>query len=113
MSDVMICGNCNKIGIYWKGTIDNMHTYCPHCGGTNCQAPQAVTACNSCGNPVTEEELFACHGCGIELCCYCITNTEELCLTCLVDLGIEEIYPSLAESIGPKKRPLRKMVKKC
>lgn len=35
---MMICGNCNKIGIHWVGPYGNMTgTKCPHCGGTNCQ----------------------------------------------------------------------------
>jgi len=36
----MICGNCGKYGIYWKNLAsqyDAPSTYCPHCGGTNCQ----------------------------------------------------------------------------
>lgn len=34
----MICDNCGRAGIEWKGPLSNlMHTECPHCGGTNCQ----------------------------------------------------------------------------
>jgi hypothetical protein len=34
----MYCGKCHRFGIYWVklGTM-NQHTYCPHCGGVNCQ----------------------------------------------------------------------------
>ncbi len=34
----MICNNCGQYGIYWKN-LTGIHpfTYCPNCGGTNCQ----------------------------------------------------------------------------
>ena len=33
----MICA-CGKAGIYWKNLTGlQPYTYCPHCGGTNCQ----------------------------------------------------------------------------
>lgn len=33
----MICVLCLNVGIYWSGDLlNNPHTYCPHCGGTNC-----------------------------------------------------------------------------
>jgi len=38
----MICSNCGKAGIYWKNlggprVLSPPYTYCPHCGGKNCQ----------------------------------------------------------------------------
>ena len=34
----MYCAKCHLIGIYWKnlGGI-NEYTFCPNCGGVNCQ----------------------------------------------------------------------------
>lgn len=34
----MICDDCGRAGIEWKGPLSNLtHTECPHCGGVNCQ----------------------------------------------------------------------------
>ena len=36
----MICKHCGRRGIYWKNLASQYYgpyTYCPHCGGTNCQ----------------------------------------------------------------------------
>ena len=34
----MFCGRCYRFGIYWKNIGGgNQHTYCPYCGGINCQ----------------------------------------------------------------------------
>jgi hypothetical protein len=34
----MCCGKCYRFGIYWIGLgTGNPHTYCPNCGGVNCQ----------------------------------------------------------------------------
>jgi len=35
----MICANCGKRGIHWmKGSLHHApFTYCPNCGGMNCQ----------------------------------------------------------------------------
>ena len=55
---MMICGNCNKIGIHWVGPCGNLTgTKCPHCDGENCQIvdPQEEE----------EEEEVMC-GCGSE-----------------------------------------------
>ena len=41
----MICSNCGRMGIYWKnlGSASLMPwTYCPHCGGRNCQEPEPM-----------------------------------------------------------------------
>jgi hypothetical protein len=37
----MVCGNCGRYGIYWKNLSGlSPYTYCPNCGGTNCQTPE-------------------------------------------------------------------------
>jgi hypothetical protein len=34
----MYCSRCHRFGMYWVGLGGlNEHTYCPHCGKTNCQ----------------------------------------------------------------------------
>lgn len=34
----MVCSICGKYGLYWKNLGGlSPWTYCPHCGGTNCQ----------------------------------------------------------------------------
>lgn len=38
----MVCSKCGKTGIYWKNlgnprVLSPPYTYCPHCGGRNCQ----------------------------------------------------------------------------
>ena len=37
----MYCSKCHRFGIYWKnlGTCTE-HTFCPYCGGVNCQQIQ-------------------------------------------------------------------------
>ena len=36
----MIC-RCGRLGIYWKDLAGlSPYTYCPHCGGFNCQQPE-------------------------------------------------------------------------
>lgn len=40
---MMICERCGRTGIRWVGPWGNLTgTECPHCGGTNCQAPDAL-----------------------------------------------------------------------
>lgn len=40
----MICSICGRAGIYWKNltAIFGAYTYCPNCGGTNCQRPEPL-----------------------------------------------------------------------
>lgn len=33
----MICSRCGKAGIYWENLTGMAYTYCPNCGGRNCQ----------------------------------------------------------------------------
>jgi hypothetical protein len=37
----MVCETCGRSGIYWKN-LGGMspYTYCPNCGGINCQEPE-------------------------------------------------------------------------
>lgn len=38
----MICGRCGLAGIRWEGLSGpSPFTVCPHCGGRNCQQPEA------------------------------------------------------------------------
>lgn len=40
---MMICERCGRAGIRWVGPWGNLTgTECPHCGGTNCQAPDPL-----------------------------------------------------------------------
>lgn len=39
----MFCSRCHRYGIYWKNLGGmNQHTYCPHCGGVNCQEMETL-----------------------------------------------------------------------
>ena len=39
----MYCSKCYRFGIYWKNLGGmNQHTYCPHCGGINCQQVEEI-----------------------------------------------------------------------
>jgi hypothetical protein len=33
----MVCERCNCAGIYWASLGLDAYTYCPTCGGRNCQ----------------------------------------------------------------------------
>jgi len=37
----MVCGRCGRTGIYWKDLTGlSPYTYCPNCGGYDCQEPE-------------------------------------------------------------------------
>uniref|UniRef100_A0A6M3KD68 Uncharacterized protein n=1 Tax=viral metagenome TaxID=1070528 RepID=A0A6M3KD68_9ZZZZ len=38
---MMVCSICGRYDIYWKNLTGlSPYTYCPNCGGTNCQIPE-------------------------------------------------------------------------
>ena len=72
----LVCSKCGKTGLYWKnlaGILYPPYTYCPHCGGTNCQqiidedmieegmyVSDKCQFCNTCG---PKAEPFLCAEC--------------------------------------------------
>lgn len=67
----MRCARCGQFGIHWRDLTTSPWTYCPHCGGTNCQeAPEESDEeiCRGCGDgdKVPAEGYWRCPVCDAE-----------------------------------------------
>ena len=71
----MVCANCDRTGIKWIGDLLNYPmTWCPHCGGNNCQKietskPSEGDSCPYCGEGdlvAKSDGILVCEKCGDE-----------------------------------------------